>query len=357
MKVLFYISTIRGGGAARVMTNLANRFVRDTAQVVFVTNFTDINEYRLSKSVKRFSIEDTESKRNVFIKNIKRICALRRLICNENPDIVVSFMHENDVRAYLATRWVKTKLLLSVRNDPKAVYKSKMKGCLAKYIYRHCDGVVFQTEEAKDWFGRINGKSRIIMNQVAEEFYNTNTEEIVRKNIVTTGKFMEQKNHKLLIDAYKMIESETNEDLIIYGDGKLREQYQEYIKALGLEQRVLLPGNISNVAESIKDAKVFVMTSDYEGMPNSLMEAMALGLPCISTDCPCGGPRALIDHGKNGLLIQVGDTETLAQYIKELLKKSEWASQIGEEAQIKAKSFKPDMIYKQWKTFLEELVL
>ena len=115
--------------------------------------------------------------------------------------------------------------------------------------------------------------------------------------------FLNKKNQKILIEAFSKIEGAYPEyELIIYGEGSLRETLEKQVRDLGIEQKVKLPGNDANVLEKIRDAGIFVLSSNYEGMPNALIEAMALGIPSISTDCPCGGPKTLVQPYINGLL-------------------------------------------------------
>ncbi|MEZ3433410.1 MAG: glycosyltransferase [Lachnospiraceae bacterium] len=353
MKIFFYISNIGGGGAARVMTILANRFIKDENEVIFAVNFKAPNEYYLDSKVKRLFIEERESQENVIKKNLHRIITLRNMIKEACPNVVISFMQENDARAYIATRGLAVKLILSVRNDPKRKFIRFPIKQIAKYIYTHCDGVVFQTGEAKEWFHNIKGVAGIIYNPVDERFFRTERASIT-KNIVTTGKFLEQKNHMLLIKAFQLIADEVPDNLIIYGDGKLRKNYEEYIQESGLENRVYLPGYVVNVEEILASAKLFVMSSDYEGMPNSLMEAIAVGVPCISTDCPCGGPKELLcDELSDNLVPCNNDREFSAKMLK-LLKNNNSALSVMEKQ--RAEEYRVENIYKQWQSLIEEII-
>ena len=163
---------------------------------------------------------------------------------------------------------------------------------------------------------------------------------------------MPQKNQKMLIEAFSKIHSNYPEyQLVIYGEGKLRHQLQEQIDLLGLQERISLPGSRSDVLEQIKDASLFVLPSDFEGMPNVLIEAMALGLPCISTDCPCGGPRELIQNGVNGILISVGDVEALACEMSKVLDDSEMSALLGKNAVQIREKLNMEKIGKEWLTF------
>jgi len=356
MKVLFYISTIRGGGAARVMTNLANQFVQDGNEVTFVTNFPAEKEYPLDAKIERVNLEERESERNFFQKNFDRIFSLRKIIRRVTPDVVVSFMHENDVRAYVATRGIKVKLLLSVRFDPQNFYKKRRKAIMARFVYGHADAVVFQTPAARDWFGKIHGKAAIIYNQVAPEFFEINSSNIRKHSIVALGRLTHEKNYTLLIDAFSLIKNRVEEKLIIYGEGALDKELKKYIKDKGLEKRILLPGSVGNVPQVMSEAKAFVMSSDSEGVPNALMEALAAGVPSISTACPCGGPAMLIENGKNGLLVPVKDKERLAEAMLRILSDQQFANELGRSAKLQAENYRPERVYKQWRSFIQEVV-
>src|SRR6056297_471953 len=228
MKILFYIGTITStGGAERVLTNLANEFSKiKNYEVLFAENFYSDKGYPINKNILRFSFEKIESKKNFLIKNLKRVYLLRKLVRHEQPNVLITFMNENNCRAIVATLGLKTRVVISVRNDPNYECGRGLKGLISKLLYRFADGIVFQTEDAKHWFPEsIQKKSRIILNQVDKSFYNVEYEE-TRKDIVTTGRFALQKNHKMLIKAFAKIADSIEDNLIIFGDGDLREGYE-----------------------------------------------------------------------------------------------------------------------------------
>lgn len=179
----------------------------------------------------------------------------------------------------------------------------------------------------------------------------------IRKNtIVSVGRLEEQKNQLMLIRAFSKITKEfSTYNLKIYGEGTLKDQLQREIDKLNLNEKVELCGVSNNIKEDIKDVSLFIMTSNYEGMPNALMEAMALGLPVISTDCPCGGPKFLIENETNGILIPVGDENTLVIKIKMLLSNKEFAMKIGKNARKIGKSLSPNIINKKWNDLIREV--
>lgn len=359
MKLLFYISTIKAGGAARVMTNLASMLAEDSQmsnEIYLLTNFRNNIEYQLSDRVIRYSIDSEEKQENRVIKNIRRCLKLRKLIKEICPEIVISFMTENDMRSYLATRRLHVKTVMSVRNDPNVLFKKKSMKIVFRYIYNCADGVVFQTEDAKNWFGyRFRPYNKIIMNQTANKFY-----KVMRSRnpygIVTLGSFLPKKNHMLLIRAFSFIADAITDDLWIYGEGMMKEKYDKLIQQLGLERRVHIQDFTDKPEEILSRAKIFVLSSDYEGMPNVLLEALASGVACISTDCPCGGPRMVINDGENGILTPVGDAEALADAMKELIFNKEKRDMMEEKGRESAERFAPNKIYNEWKDFFTDVM-
>lgn len=353
MKVMFYINAIHHGGAERVICNLATQFSEHGYDCVLLTSFRDSWEYGHGARVRRKNLFERKLKGNFFVRNFSLTRALRRELKEEKPDVLVSFMAEPNFRAIVASFGLKNKVVVSVRNDPNREYGTFITKILAKILFRFADGVVFQTGDAKKWFPKsIQKKSKIIFNQVDEVFYNTKYEG-ERHDVVTTGRLVSQKNHKLLIRAFAAIADKVPDNLFIYGEGELRPELEALIAELHMQDRIFLPGGIKNVADTIKSAKLFVLSSDYEGMPNSLMEAMALGLPCISTDCPCGGPKSLIIDKLNGRLIPVGNMKLLSDVLNELLNKKGIAENLGKEAQKFAHIFHPMKVYEDWQVYIE----
>lgn len=351
LKILFYINAIHHGGAERVMVNLADYFCNDDMnECLLVTSFQDEWEYPVNNKVRRIVL--CEQMPSSFIKrNLLLVKKLRNVIIQEKPDVVLSFMAEPNFRNIIASVGLSVKKIISIRNDPAREYPNMLFKIAAKVLYPLADGVVFQTEDAQKWFSKkIRNKSCVIFNPVDSIFFTT-TFDGTRKNIVTTGRLTRQKNHKMLIDAFSMIANLVSDNLIIYGEGEMREELEKRVADLELTERIFLPGAVTDVANTIKSAKLFVLSSDYEGMPNSLMEAMALGIPCISTDCPCGGPRALISNMENGVLVPIGDIQQIANSILLILENAEKSESISSLARISAQNYHPDKIYKQWKEY------
>lgn len=356
---MLYINALTHGGAERVMINLASKFVANGDVIILVTTYQGEQEYAFSDNIYRKVLSPKKNEPSYIGKLKQQYCILkklRNLIKSEKPDVIISFLPKSNCRSIIAGMGLNVKKIVSVRNDPKHEYPNSIYRFIAKMLYLFADGVVFQTEDAKKFFpNKIQKKSRIIMNQVDTRFFD-NQFEGKRHDIVAVGRLEEQKNFELLIRAFIEIAQYTKDNLYIYGEGNLREKLQKIIDDAELNNRIYLPGITEDVAETIKHAKMFVLSSDYEGMPNALLEALALGLPCVATDCPCGGPKTLIEHGVNGLLVPVNNPHELNAAMQKLLDDEQYAQQIGQEAALRAKQYSPEKIFQQWNDYVGEIL-
>lgn len=343
--IYFYINNLNKGGAERVIIQLAKGFSNKGYESTIITTFQGDNEYDFPKNVKRINLLEEQDTGNRFKRNILLVHKLRRLLKNKKTDILISFMLEANFRAILATIGLKTNCIVSVRNDPAKEYSSTLGRLVGKYILPLADGCVFQTNEAREWFPKkLQKKSRIIFNAVDDKFYNV-TRNVEKNTVVTCGRLEEQKNHKMLIDAFELVvKSNPSARLLIYGEGLLREELHNIIIEKELSNNIKLCGNSNDIPEVLSRAEIFVLSSDYEGMPNALMEALVVGVPCISTDCPCGGPRMLINNKKNGVLIAPNDYLGLSAEILNILNNEELQEHYSKESKIKSLQYKPSLV-------------
>lgn len=352
MKILFYINILSNGGAERVISTLANNLSEDN-EVIIVNSFRTNNEYFLKEKINHLYLDN-----NIYSsrlkKNINRIYLLRRILKKEKPDIAVAFMAEPNFRLLIAGFGLKTKTVISIRNDPEKEYPSFFMKMIAKTLFCLADGIVFQTKEAQKWFPNfIQKKSKIIFNPVADRFYGRKRDYADKHGLVMVGRLTEQKNYFLAIDAMKDLKNKISDNLYIYGAGEMEEILKQYIYESGLSERVYLLGNHKNIADELDKYKLFLMTSDYEGMPNSLMEAMAEGMPCISSDCPCGGPRELLD---SRCLFPVENKEKLIQLILDLINDKNKLLEYAVMNQNKAKQFSENVICNCWLDYFKGMV-
>lgn len=355
-KIVFYISSLAKAGAQRVILNLTESLLEKGHQVTIVTTSVVENEYELSKGAGRvisdIQGEEITSNRITNLKN--RFSKLRGIWKSEQPDVIISFIGKNNFMAILTAWGLRIPVLVSVRGEPMEEYYSGLLRFLAKYLFRKADGIILQTEDSKAFFPKKTVEKAVVLpNPLNPEFMKDLYQGEKEKKIVMVGRIDSNKNQKLVIDAFASLAAKYPEyKLEIWGDGEGYERMKSYISSLNLEQQIFMPGATREVKKKIEKASLYILSSDTEGMPNSLMEAMALGLPCISTDCPCGGPKTLIQDGVNGLLTPVRDVEAMAKAIDKVLGNPEFASKIGQNALSIRTTLSPENVNDQWESYL-----
>lgn len=320
MRCLFVAPGMLFGGAERVMSILANEWGKNNVEtMILVTETEAISKYNLSNKVTMISC--LEEKKRAKIPQLVIINRIRKICKEWQPDVVISFYNDLCALTALAITGLHIPLIYSERNDPNRTNQGNAGHLYRKIIEYMADKIVFQTTGAQRCYPKsVQEKSTVILNPLNTCGFPIHDFLHEKHEIVSVGRLEPQKNQKLLIDAFALIANDVPEyQLTIYGEGSLRKELEEYIKAKGLQERVFLPGNKNNIQEHIKDASLFVLSSDYEGIPNALIEAMAIGLPCVSSDCSPGGARELIEDGVNGLITPCGDANKLSDAMRMLL--------------------------------------
>lgn len=358
-RIILFISSLQKGGSERVMVNLAEYFQEQKYDVILVTQYQREKEYCISPKIRRvYSEPDASMLEGGRIRNFCiRFRTLRRLWKTYRPDVILSFLGKNNLMAVAAAAFLPIKVAVSVRGEPTMEYQGKFMQFIAKTVFRFADGVILQTEQAGQFFPRaVRRKSVILPNPLNPQF----TERKVCANredlIVAAGRLDENKNHVMLIHAFGRIAEEyPTVKLVIYGEGELRTKLEMLIAEKGLTDRISMPGNVNDIADRIGRARIFTLTSNTEGMPNSIMEAMALGIPVIATDCPCGGPATLIEHGVNGLLVPVGDAFALADAFRRIFEDREFEQKLRENARRITETLAPEQVNKKWEDYLNQL--
>lgn len=323
MKILFFIGELTEGGAERVISILANNLVERGFDIEILKYYTCDIFYKFDERVKITTVEDnthTKSK----IRNFKWV---KNYISN-NCDIIISFLAVFNMYALLVCG--NKPIIVADRNDPSKVPSNILLRTTRNILYRKANTVVLQTEHNKNYFSKYVQRKSVVINNPIDLKDNIGLALRTKKEnlIVSVGRLEPQKNQTMLIEAFNEIKKKHNDyKLVIYGEGSYRTQLENSIKELNLEDSVFLPGNQKDIFNKIACAKVFVLSSNYEGMPNALTEAMCLGLPCISTKV--SGANELIDDEINGLLINVNDIETLIINIKRLIEDNELREKIA----------------------------
>lgn len=308
MKIVFIIPNMTGGGTERVISLLANEYVSRGIEVDIMQFAGYENAYPLDARVNSFSIA-SQSKGNMGV-CIKRLLDMRAYFRKNRGCYVFSFSTMGTVFAVAAALFMKQYILVSERNDPR--YSPHLR--LRDWSYARANCVTVQTKDCGELFSeKIQRKTVVIPNPVAADLPQRFLG-IRKKRIVNVARLHPQKNHMLLLEAFAdFARMHPEYELAIYGKGEMEQKLHEKARELQIEDKVQFMGFSPNVKEEILDSAMFVLSSDFEGISNSLLEAMAMGVPVISTDCPIGGSRMFIKSGENGLLISVGQKEELVK--------------------------------------------
>lgn len=348
-KIMFVLGSMQGGGAERVISILANHYTSLGFSVEIVTLLDNKVGYKLNKKITLTYL--STSNVNSFLKPYYWVKNFRTNIKKSKPDIVVSFFAKINLITLISTFKTNSLVYISERNDPRKDNRSFLIKCLTYLLYPLSDGVIFQTKYAKNTFPKnVQKKSYIIPNPIDINF-DSSIEKKNMSKIVTVGKLMKQKNHKMLIEAFNLIENRIpNINLEIYGDGELRPQLLEQIESLGLNNRIHLKGKTNDVFNIVYNSKLFVLSSDFEGMSNALLEAMVLETPVVTTDC--SGTDEIIEDKINGRIVEVHNTQKLAEAILDMLENYDEARAMAKNAKETVKDFSVENSYSKWDSIL-----
>ena len=350
MKILTVITGMCTGGAERVMATLCNEFSKGNEVTLLCLRSAE-TDYAIDPRVR--IIDGKVTGKNFF----NAVKVTKNVIDEEKPDVALAFMNKSNVVLLAAARRAKHKVpaVVCERANPNGAGKAIK--ILRKLLYPRADGAVFQTPQAQEYYKDIlKCKSVVLKNPLNPDFLAEPYRGERRQVVVTAGRLSAEKNHRLLIDAFAGIAGEFPDlNVEIYGDGPLREELRTAVDGYGLSDRITLMGRRDNIQNCIRDAELFVLSSNSEGMPNALLEAMALGIASISTDCPIGGPGLIIRHGENGLLVPVGDREAMAGAMRRMLTDDGLAARCRENAPHVSEDYAAESVCRDWEKYLIEV--
>lgn len=358
MRLIFVAETLSYGGAARRFVGLANAMVQRNhhVELLLYGDLIDINE-KIDNEIKINNIKINYESKNWFQRNIiyrqKTIKEINKYFEKNVFDVVISFNDMVNINMLLSRAKSSCKILISERSDP--YYNARYLQIIKKWLFKKADGIVFQTEGARDFFDEnLPVNTRIIPNPIPSDENFSQFEGIRQKKIVSVARlWLYQKRQDILLKAFKEFSKKYNDyKLVLYGDGPDCKKIEKLIIDLNLEQKVIIAGVKKDIIDLIKDAELFVLSSDFEGIPNALIEAMSVGLPVISTKCSPGGAEFLINNNINGLLVECGDSKNLFRAMDYIIKNPDKAKLMGSNATEIVKELDQNIIYDNWESFI-----
>lgn len=340
-KITFILGSMGRGGAERVISILSRSYAERGYQTDIIVLLSNEVGYELHPSTRVIDFSGNTASR------IKRlpywIKSIRGYVKENKPDVVVAFAARVNLIVINALTGLNTKLIVSERNDPRHDGRSFLVDILVKLQYPSVNAVVFQTKRAKSCFKNLKN-SVIIPNPIT---VNTYSHSVDKNKVVSVGRLTAQKNHNLLLEAFADVSKKFPLSYLeIYGKGELENDLRNKINKLGLKEKVFLQGNVNDVHTRISDAAVFCLTSDYEGLSNAFLEAMMMGIPCVSTNC--AGADEYIRNGENGFLVNIGDKQQLVFAIEKLLANEELRNIFSSKAIKELQTVTSENIIKRW---------
>ena len=354
-KLMIVTHKMSGGGCERVIAQLLSCFARDGIECKLVTECGVPSFYDLPESVEQIYLTFDQTLPAGKIPKAYR--KLRKLVKQERPDVVLAMPEKVNVWTVLYLLGTGVPVVVSERNDPHRHPESKIKRLLRRLVYPFAKGFIFQTKDAARYFSRAIQKRGVVLdNPLDTSRIPARYEGERKRNVVAAGRLHEQKNFDLLIRAFaRFYKTHHDYSLVIYGEGPEKERLQNTASSLGIAGAVELAGQSKTLLTDINDSGMFVLSSDYEGMPNVLIEAMACGLPCIATDCPIGGVRSLLSSGENGLLIPVGDEDALYEAMRKLADDESYAAWLGQRAAGVRNRLDEALVAANWREYLADV--
>lgn len=351
MKIIFIVPDLGSGGAERVVSVLGKEFVEKGISVEIVMLFTDRIQYSLPSSVK---IRKMHLLTFPLWHRIKRLRALLKQIKKEDKR-TSAFVFQDSCLKYViaASIGLSIYIVSSERNNPYIKGNSFIQKIKAVLPYLLSSHTVFQTPKARAYYKMLpNKKCSIIPNPIT--ISNNRWKGILLPSkLVSVCRLHEQKNLPMSLEVIDILKKRfPTIHLDIYGEGDLKDMLEQQIKEHHLEENITLCGTTQNVVDKLADASVFISTSDFEGISNSMLEAMSVGMPIICTDCPIGGAEMMLGDDA-GILSPIGNSEMFAAKLAKLLLSETYARSLGQRALLKSYKFSPVNIAEKWLSIIK----
>lgn len=351
-RVAFVLAALGAGGAERVISLITSTWVERGVDVTVIAfdAADDIIYHRFDPRVRlvRLGIAPARSGGWAALQaNYRRVRALRSALRRLRPDVLIAFLTKINALTLVAATGLGCPVIVSERNNPRRQAAHPFWNLALQGLYRRAAAVVMQTRASLDCLpSRIHRRAMVIPNPILPPVAVGLAPE--RPTLVAVGRLVPQKGFDLLIDAFARIAGDYQEwSLVIWGEGPERTIIEMRIQALGLTDRVRLPGLSEAPGAWMAEATVFVLSSRYEGFPNALAEAMAAGLPVVAFDCPFG-PSEMIEHEVDGLLVCSEDVSGLAAALSRIMSDPALRKRLGAAAGASAARFAPYRIIERW---------
>ena len=353
-RITLFIGSLSGGGAERVTCNLANYLNENGYKIDVITMSNKRDTYKLEEGVNRICLLEESERSNVWRNYKLRQERLKQyVVANQDISCYVVMLPITIFMLIRLKKFTNSKMVISERNNPDSYNFAKK--AMMKYASKRCDGLVVQTNEIAKWYGGVSNKV-VIPNAINSDIVFPKRGR-VEKKIVAVGRLEKQKNYPMLIKAFEIFSKEHSDyKLEIYGQGRQKDELKRMISQYHLEDKAELMGYVDNISECIARAACFVMTSSFEGMPNALIEAMCIGVPCIATDSDGGGVRDLITNNKNGIIIKKDDVTALVRSMNKIISNEEFSDSLSSEAVILRRVLFHDKIYNRWANYIDSII-
>lgn len=358
MRVSLVISSLNAGGAERVMTTLANAWVARGWQVDLFTTHDAGREphYPLSPAV---GLRSLDPRLPSPFRQLATVRSLRAAIRDARPDVVVSFLNYTNIMTLAACRGLACPVIVSERLDPRVIAIGPVWSFLRLLTYPRAKLLVAQTNTAAELYGALTGgRVRVIPNPVhAPAPRQADPASPVAADghtILCVGRLQKQKGFDVALRAMSLLGPACADwRLVILGEGPERRDLERLRAELGLGDRACLAGQVADPWPWLRQAGIFLMSSRSEGFPNALTEAMAAGLPVISTDCP-SGPADIITPGVDGLLVPVEDPAAMAKALAQLIDSGDLRTRFAQAAPGVLERYSLESVLAAWDRVLEE---
>lgn len=369
MNLLIFIHSLNSGGAERVSANLANYWAGRGWRVTVVTLASSESDfYQLHPAVRRIGLDVAGRSGSVAAgaaANLRRVAALRRVLRELQPDVALAMMSTANVLLALATFGMTAVIALgSEHTYPPMIPLGRVWEELRSRLYGRLDAVVALTSESERWLQEHTSARRVpvIPNPapwplpIQAPTLSPPPRGDGRYMLLAVGRLGEEKGFHRLLDAFQQLaDAFPDWRLVILGEGSERQALEAQVAAAGLHGRVSLPGRAGNVGQWYEAADLYVMSSRFEGFPNTLAEAMAHGLPAVSFDCDTG-PRDIIRHEVDGLLVPAADVPALASALRRLMADEDLRQRFGERAREARERFSMARVAGMWEALFQDLL-